>query len=93
MRGGLRREPTDAVEQARELHAIECEQRLARIQNGVEPTHQNTHHEVRLETHVITDPLVDKRGWRWVSSSGRKSPNFRSKDRADEWRQMHPKWD
>ena len=32
---------TDAVEEATALHAEACELRLARIQNGKEPSHQN----------------------------------------------------
>jgi hypothetical protein len=86
MRGGLRREPTNAVELATEAHRIECEQRLARIQNGAEPSHRNTPWPVRLINFT-------EGGAQWQSDSGRKSPRFRSESAAEEWRVTHPKWD
>lgn len=85
MRGNLRREPTDEVELARVRHSEECELRLARIQNGAEPSHKNG-------AHVVTLVSLEK-GCQWSSTSGRKSPAFRSVVAADEWRQTHPAWD
>jgi len=41
MRGNICKEPTDAVEQAKRLHAEACELRLARIQNGAHPEYKN----------------------------------------------------
>jgi hypothetical protein len=89
MRGYIRQEPTDEVEKARVRHSEECELRLARIQNGAEPSHKNGPHVVKLFAVVIEG----KAGWQWQSTSGRVSPVFRGHTRADEWRTSHPAWD
>jgi hypothetical protein len=86
MRGGLRKERTDAVEIATEQHREACELRLARIQNGAEPSHQNGAHTVTLVS-------AGTGGCRWTSTSGRQSPIFRGQATATDWRRSHPKWD
>lgn len=89
MRGYIRREPTDEVEKARVRHAEACELRLARIQNGSEPTHRNGPWPVELVQ--FTGDIAP--GWQWRSQSGRVSPKFRSKSAAEDWRKLHPAWD
>lgn len=42
MRGNLGKQTTNAVEEAAARHKEKCELRLARIQNGKEPSHKNT---------------------------------------------------
>lgn len=86
MRGGLRNEPTEAVDIATQQHKEACEQRLARIQNGAEPSHRNTPWPITLEN-------LENGGHQWFSNSGRKSPIFRSEKAAKDWRTAHPKWD
>lgn len=86
MRGGLRKQTTDAVETATQQHREACELRLARIQNGAEPSHRNGPWPVELIE-------FSEGGWQWRSQSGRTSPRFRSENAAKEWRQMHPAWD
>lgn len=76
---------TDAVETAAALHKEACETRLARIQNGADPLHKNGAHVVTLERGECS--------WRWVSTSGRKSPIFKRESTATSWRQTHPAWD
>lgn len=80
---------TDAVEEAVENRRIQAEQRLARIQNGMEPSHQNGQHLITLEECTTNGP----KHFIYTSTSGRKSPKFRSRQAAEEWRQTHPKWD
>jgi len=89
VRGNIRKEPTDAVELATARHKEACELRLARIQNGAEPSHKNGAHTVQLFAVVVDD----KAGWQWHSTSGRKSPVFKGHSRANEWRRTHPQWD
>lgn len=85
MRGNIRKEPTDSVELARVRHAEECELRLARIQNGAEPSHKNGH--------MVELKSLEGGGLQWVSTSGRKSPKFRGQATATDWRRAHPQWD
>ena len=80
---------TNAVEAAAALHKEACELRLARIQNGAEPTHKNGAHVVTL----VSLEAEGKRGWQYQSTSGRKSGVFRGKQAAQEWRMLHPAWD
>jgi hypothetical protein len=78
-----------AVERALDIRREEAEVRLARIQNGAEPSHRNTPWPVELVEFVGE---VSK-GWQWRSHSGRVSPMFRSKVQAEGWRKVHPAWD
>lgn len=80
---------SNAVESAAARHKEECEQRLARIQNGAEPSHKNGAFVVTLYV-VVED---GKAGLQWQSTSGRKSPIFRGTHRAEDWRKSHPQWD
>jgi hypothetical protein len=89
MRGNLGKQTTGTVEQATQEHREACELRLARIQNGAEPSHKNGPHIVTLFATTVPDGA----GWQWQSTSGRKSPVFRSQTRANDWRRTHPAWD
>lgn len=78
---------TDAVEQSVQEHREACELRLARIQNGAEPSHQNGAYTVAL----VRGP--GDTGYQWTSTSGRKTAVFRGKQTAEDWRRLHPAWD
>ena len=76
---------TDSVERACAIRKEEAQLRLARIQNGADPSQKNGH--------TVELVALASGGLQWHSTSGRKSPVFRGQATATSWRTSHPKWD